>query len=340
MGISRQPSPRERAERALRDAEDPGSALPRLHALARGAPPGSDDYCFAHRTIAELIVDRDPWRAMLHARRVLVCEAEDAASLATMGLAATLLGHHRFAMSAYERALLADPANPWYAHNLGHLLDVRLDRPAEGLAWLEAAFARARGASEIAASYAHALARVGKLEEARRVLAGAFADAPSRDQRALIRWIESGAKAPAHQKAEPDAAARPPRPTRHETVRQKRPARPKRTRKRKASSLDDVLLRGLSKLPLDARQRARARSLMREPVAMEMQAAARKPEAVCAAVAYAIAYVDGVPLSPSDVASTFRVSAASLRGAFGTLKQALDLCPNDARYRSRRRSQR
>jgi hypothetical protein len=54
-------------------------------------------------------------------------------------------------------------------------------------------------------------------------------------------------------------------------------------------------------------------------------------------VAYAIVYVDDVPLTQSEVAATFRVSVASLRGRFGALRGHLDLLPGDSRYRSQRR---
>jgi transcription initiation factor TFIIIB Brf1 subunit/transcription initiation factor TFIIB len=57
-------------------------------------------------------------------------------------------------------------------------------------------------------------------------------------------------------------------------------------------------------------------------------------EAIAAAVAYAIVYVDHVPLTQSEVAASFRVSVASLRGRFGELRAHLDLLPGDARYAS------
>jgi hypothetical protein len=59
--------------------------------------------------------------------------------------------------------------------------------------------------------------------------------------------------------------------------------------------------------------------------------------ALAAAVAYAIVFVDHVPLTQSEVAACFRVSAASLRGRFGELRSHLDLTPGDARYATLRR---
>ena len=111
-----------------------------------------------------------------------------------------------------------------------------------------------------------------------------------------------------------------------------------------ASELDGVLSRGLSSLPLDAKQRARAKSLAKDAVgyfARPSGAARRQGEtarrtvsvdAIAAAIAYAIVYVDHVPLTQADVAACFRVSVAGLRGRFGELRSHLDLLPGDARY--------
>jgi hypothetical protein len=59
--------------------------------------------------------------------------------------------------------------------------------------------------------------------------------------------------------------------------------------------------------------------------------------AVAAAIAYAIVYVDHVPLTQSEVAACFRVGVASLRGRFGELRARLDLLPGDERYATLRR---
>jgi hypothetical protein len=105
-----------------------------------------------------------------------------------------------------------------------------------------------------------------------------------------------------------------------------------------------VLARGLTSLPLDAKQRARAKALARD--AMAYFSLSAKPtstrgggavQAVAAAIAYAIVFVDHVPLTQSDVAACFRVSVASLRGRFGELRAHLDLTPGDARYATLRR---
>src|SRR5450631_4397494 len=120
---------RRQIEWTLARAVDPSDVLPMLHRLARLAGDGSDENIFAHLHLAELLVERDPWRAALHARRVLATRPDDDRGWAMLALCQTLLGHYRYAVVAYHRALKSAPSNPWYAHNLGHLLDVALGRP-------------------------------------------------------------------------------------------------------------------------------------------------------------------------------------------------------------------
>lgn len=166
-------------ERALGRDEPEGDVIPMLERLQRIAHEGSDHQRFADRRLAELLLETEPWRAAVYLRRLIDSDRpdelgraghEDDAHWALMGLAQALLGNHRFAATAYRRALSIDPGNPWYAHNLGHLLDVALDRPAEALKHLELAYKRVSGETAIACSYVHALWRVGKMEDARRVL--------------------------------------------------------------------------------------------------------------------------------------------------------------------------
>lgn len=201
------------AERALRSGGDEATAL--LVRLAREAEPGGDAWVFAHRHLAEVAADRDPWRAALLARRVIAERPDDAHAWALLGLACSLLGHTRAATSAYERALAQTPDNPYYAHNLGHLYDVGLDRIDDAIRWLARAVARAPGDPEIAASYAHALARAGRMPEARRVLRHAARGGLAPHHEPLRRWIE-GDSAPAEDRpatvaAEPTAARERPR---------------------------------------------------------------------------------------------------------------------------------
>jgi tetratricopeptide (TPR) repeat protein len=167
--------------------------LPLLARLARAAAPESEAWIFAHRHLAELGVEHDPWRDALFARRVLARCPDDDGAWAVLGLAQSLLGHYRYAARAYERALALVPENPWYAHNLGHLYDVALDRPADALPLLSRATFAETGEADIAASYAHALARCGKLSIAKRILKRAIRRGATADQMALSRWLDAGA---------------------------------------------------------------------------------------------------------------------------------------------------
>jgi tetratricopeptide (TPR) repeat protein len=290
---------------------------------------------------------------------VLGHRPEDDRGWATLALCQTFLGHYRFAVTAYHHALASAPKNPWYAHNLGHLLDVALGRAAEAIGWLKRAYQSAPDSAEVAASYAHALARVGRLSEARKVLTRAMKRGASRELTALLRWLEQGAPpdkdhplprpAPVHALAtrglipstRGEADGEPASSKRAEGALAQRRA----LRSPQPGELEAVLARGLSSLPLDAKQRARAKALARDaagyfsrPSGSRGAAGARGTvDAVAAAIAYAIVYVDHVPLTQAEVASCFRVGVASLRGRFGELRSHLDLLPGDARYATLRR---
>ncbi len=195
-------------DRALRKRLDPEEVLPLLARLARAAVPESEAWIYAHRHLAELGVEHDPWRAALFARRVLALRPDDDGAWAVLGLAQSLLGNYRYAARAYEHALYLSPSNPWYAHNLGHLYDVALDRLADALPLLSRATLAETDEADIAASYAHALARCGKLAAARRVLKRAIRRGATADQMALWRWIDAGAptttaRGPGEAKTEP-----------------------------------------------------------------------------------------------------------------------------------------
>lgn len=354
-------------ERALRGAFDPADVLPRLARLARLAAPESDDGIFANQKLGELLVERDPWRAALYVRRALTHKDGDDRPWAILALCHTLLGNFRCAASAYTQAIACAPSNPWYAHNLGHLLDVALGEPAKALQWLSTAHETKSDNSEIVASYAHALARAGRLDEARRVLEearGRRGGEESRELDALVRWLDQGA---------------PSRPRRSTPKRRAPNTTPKR--------LAQLLARGLSHLPLDPRQHEQALALARDalpPIRKQQTPASvdggledpsrrhreqsqpskkrRRPRGaprvedvatatpdvsprtsdrdlagLAAAVAYAIVYIDHVPLSQAEVAAPFRVGVAHLRGRFAELRAKLDIIRGDARYATTRR---
>jgi len=342
-------------EWTLARAINPADVLPMLHKLARLAEDGSDESVFANLHLAELLVERRPWRAALCARRVLAQRPDDDRGWATLGLCQTLLGNYKFAVHAYHRALTGAPKNPWYAHNLGHLLDIALGRAAEAVTWLKRAHEGAPDSDEVAASYAHALARAGRIADARKVLVGVRATkrGSSREHLALLKWLDQGAPpdkdhplprpTALHAHAPGDAA--PPSALPSTSKGDKADANSAPRGAAASAELEEVLTRGLASLPLDAKQRARARALARDAGARFARAtspsaarpspsrgAATSLSALAAGIAYAIVYVDHVPLTQAEVAACYRVSVASLRARFSELRSHLDLLPGDARY--------
>jgi tetratricopeptide (TPR) repeat protein len=340
---------RRQIESTLARAVDPGDVLPMLHRLTRLADDGSDESLFANLHLAELLVERHPWRAALCARRVLAHRPDDDRGWATMALCQTLLGNYRSAVGAYQQALTVAPKNPWYAHNLGHILDVALGRPEDAVGWLKRAYQGATDSDEVVASYAHALARVRRIAEARKVLVRATKRGSSREHLALLKWLDQGAPLDKDHPLPRPAALR----DANDRVGEVGPATTATSREPVAAELEGVLARGLSNLPLDAKQRARARALARDAVSQRTaptsdgraraggrsstRGAAASVDAIAAAVAYAIVYVDHVPLTQGEVAACFRVRVASLRARFSELRTRLDLLPGDTRYATLRR---
>jgi tetratricopeptide (TPR) repeat protein len=186
---------RRRAEQAIASDQGRRVIVPLLERLVTMAPEGSTASLYAHRHLAEYRVEEHPWRALLSLRKVVAAQPDDDVVHALMGLAQALLSNFRAAVEAYRRALAIAPRNPWYHHNLGHLLDVALERPEQALRHLEIAHkATAPNDPEIAASLAHCMARLGKLDAARTLAAGAAAAAPrNADHKRLLEWIERGA---------------------------------------------------------------------------------------------------------------------------------------------------
>lgn len=156
--------------------------VPMLENLLRAAPATSEAAYFAKLRLSELIVGHAPFRAARLARDVLVSGDSDRA-WAVLGLAHSLLGNYRLAARAYRQALALAPECAIYEHNLGHVLDVALDRPHDALAHLARAHRDMPEESEIASSYAHALLRSGQPQKAHELLVLAV---KSREQAAEI----------------------------------------------------------------------------------------------------------------------------------------------------------
>jgi hypothetical protein len=327
-----------------------------LHRLSRVAPEGTAESLYAQRLLAELLVDAHPWRAALHARRVLARSPTDDGAWAILALSYALLGHYRSAVSAYRRAIEIAPRNPAYLHNAGHLLDVALGRPADALTPLARAYEETDEGIDVAVSYAHALGRAGYLAEAKRVtrraLDGDGDISCLREHAALSEWLDQGAP-----EAQPLLPRRPPSRTLGITSRgslgatrvaRQRPGKKAGGRRSagegsaKLEALDATLLRGIGRLPLDSDQRARTRLLAQRAWMLgspdvEAAPAAAIP-AIAAAIAYSIVYADQVPLTQAEVAACFRVSVPALRGRFKELRAHLDVVgPGDTASRTRTR---
>ncbi|MCA9576720.1 MAG: tetratricopeptide repeat protein [Polyangiales bacterium] len=195
-----QPTIRElqlRAERALSSGRR-ADIERALIDLAREAPVGSDSAIFAHRHLAELHLEDNPWRAALHLRRAIDAGHPRHGDVlhALMGLCQALLGNYAYAARCYRRALGFAPGTPWYHHNLGHLLDVGLDDLVGAEQHLRVAYEQEPLHDEVVASLAHCLARRGKLVEALVLAREAVALAPRhKEHRSLQEWIEQGAPA-------------------------------------------------------------------------------------------------------------------------------------------------
>ncbi len=179
-------------DRALADKLDADGVLPLLARLARATSPRSEPWLYAHRHLAEMGVEHDPWRAA--PSRAACCSST---RRTTAPGRCSAWRSRCSATTATPRAptsaLAIAPENPWYAHNLGHLYDVALNRPHDALPLLAQATEAQTGEADIAASYAHALARCGKLVLAKKILKRAIRHGATADQMALWRWLDAGA---------------------------------------------------------------------------------------------------------------------------------------------------
>jgi Flp pilus assembly protein TadD len=178
---------------ALSQGLSQGELVPMLERLAQSAPHGGVHYIYAKRLLAETLVREHPFRAARLASEVLEHQDDDRAH-AVLGLSHMLLGNFRLAERAYRAALRLAPHSPWYAHNLGHLLDVALDRPLEAVRLLAQARKALPLEPEIASSYAHALLRAGDTTRARQELLAAVAADEVRADEILARWRADGTR--------------------------------------------------------------------------------------------------------------------------------------------------
>jgi len=184
-----------RAEELLVEGQRDRQLMALLEMIATEAEDSSEPALFAHRQLAELRLEESPWCAALHLRRLIQANVEDDGVFALLGLCHALMGNFRSAVVAYQRALQIAPNNPWYHHNLGHLLDVGLGRPERALRHLRSACLVEPKEDEVIASLAHCLARLGDLAEAETLAQQACKRAPlNEEHQGLLLWIRAGAK--------------------------------------------------------------------------------------------------------------------------------------------------
>jgi len=259
-------------------------------------------------------------------------------------LSQSLLGNHQYASRALLRALALSPENPWYAHNLGHTLDVALDKPREAIAHLRRAYTRSGKNVDVATSLAHALARCGKTRAAKALLQRALKQSPSPERRALMKWIDAGA--PRRDKGdavavfgavqllatreEPSGLMDTPFategvPEAPHSQAQTRDVSSARSGSRSARRwVQNALRRGLARLPLDEEQRAHAAHVAREATQRKPPADERAAAGIAAAAAWSVISRAGIPLSQAEVAACFRTSASSLRQRLGAVRSIED----------------
>ncbi|MEM9189969.1 MAG: tetratricopeptide repeat protein [Myxococcota bacterium] len=374
MGKERESSPdalRRAVERAMRRGEPVEVVRRRLESLIEVAEPGSDHSFFGHRQLAEILIEEHPWKAALHLREVAKVCSDDDVVHALMGLCQALLGNFMSAVAAYRRALHVAPRNPWYHHNLGHLLDVALSKPQDAERHLRAAHRMEPLEHEITASLAHCLARLDELKEAQELMEEAVAAAPeNEDHRSLLEWIEDGA---------PEQSGPRRGPTRDRVQRERRssvpspPSEPptdrmdalkgrgrtdaelwesetgdeevyleditppgaKSARRRREEVRKDVeraLQRGMMEAGFSPRQIERARLLWADFLD-GCTPRIHKPESYAAAIEYAFIKVKRIPgLTQASVAKRYGIDRRTLTSRFAQIRDALALIPGDPRY--------
>lgn len=345
---------RKQAERAIAAAQGRRAVEPLLERIISLAVDGSEASVFAHRHLAEYRIEDHPWRALLHLRKVVGVHPEDDVVHALMGLSHALLANFRSAVSSYRRAIALAQKNPWYHHNLGHLLDVALDQPARAVRHLEFAHRAAQPTEhEITASLAHCLARLGRLDDARALAQTACEAAPrSREHKQLLAWIECGAPADGGDPRKKAGASHPPIETREPEIpassgplgsegnERPRGRRSKPTESARSDMQDSVcqlLDRVMSEGGFTPPHVARAQRLWvdyRAKRGREDRAfRAPKPDVCAAAIEYAIARLHGLDgVTRASVARRYGVSARSVSERFDDIQVVLSLKPDDPRY--------
>ncbi len=320
---------RKKTEEALRADASQTELQTMLARLVEVADEGSDDFIFAHKHLAEFHIESAPWQAALHLRQALRFNERDDVLNALNGLCQALLGNYRSSVAAYRRALSLASRNPWYHHNLGHLLDIALNQPATALAHLRLAHVLEPGEAEITASLAHCLGRLQgpdrlhKLDEARLLAEEAAQGAPENvDHQALVQWIAEGALP----ESDPNGWSLP-----------ADVAADARVDPDAASTLDERVVRmteeQMVRAGCSAEQRCIARALWVEFRKCNVLGRVTKPESYAAALEYATARVQELSgVTQTSVAKRYGIAPTSLASRFTQIRDTLRLRPGDPRF--------
>jgi tetratricopeptide (TPR) repeat protein len=339
---------RKRVERALASGDRGSDVVRDLELMVRESSEPNADVLFAHRQLAELRLEESPWQAALHLRHLIAASLRDDGVHALMGLCQALLGNFRSAISSYRRAIQIAPRNPWYHHNLGHLIDVGLGDAKIAVKHLQLAYELQPQEDEIGASLAHCYARLGRLDEASKLAAEAIENAPdNREHQVLLAWIEQGApgRAPAgatqRPRVTPPGAAAQRALAAQQTEEQAREDatgdRPANKRSSAGSPLLDAVVRLLAaRMPEAgfAREHVlRAQALWSDYCSIATPSRIAKLDLYAAAIEYALAQIDGVPgVTQAALARRYRVSAGSISSRYAEIRSTLSLVPKDPRY--------
>jgi Flp pilus assembly protein TadD len=311
---------RARIDDALRRERPRTEVMPLLARLLSSAGDAGELFVYAHRHMAELLIADEPWQSALHLRQVIKAGAADDTAHALMGLCQALLGNFDSAVYQYERALALESHNAWYHHNLGHLLDVALNRPeaaAKHLRWAHDAHPME---DEVTASLAHCLARVGQLQEAEALAQEAVDLAPDHESHgSLLNWIKRGAPGGFLFSAEHAFHGRDPR-----------------HREGKAENDRDVLRaleQGMQAGGAPPALLSRAEKVWRDYRARRPRVRVTKPEVHAAALEYAVSVMHGITgVTQIGIAKRYGISSTALASRYTDIRSALELKVGDPRY--------
>jgi Flp pilus assembly protein TadD len=179
---------------ALDSQLSPRELVTMLGRLLREAPAGGEAALFAQRHLGRLLLEKEPFRAARLLRDALLVLPHDDELWGLLGIALSVLGQFKSGLHAHRRALSLAPGSVTHLHNLGHLLDVGLGRPEQGLRYLALAHDAMADEEEIASSYSHALEGAGQTTKARALLVEVLGWPVERADQQLARWRAARAK--------------------------------------------------------------------------------------------------------------------------------------------------